>query len=438
MIVLPEKVHETLGRHMITDGFEMVFDLKKSKGCNIYDARYNRYLLDGFSFFASSPLGTNHPELNNPEFIRRIGEIAVNKPTNSDIYTSELAEFVDTFSKIAMPIDLNYLFFISGGALAVENAIKTAFDWKIRKNLANGKGELGKQVIHFKEAFHGRSGYTLSLTNTFNLDKIKYFTKFDWPRIINPKISFPLSRKNIDNVINLEKQAIKEIEDAISTNQDDIAALIIEPIQGEGGDNHFREEFFKELRKLCNKYDIMFIIDEIQTGVGITGKMWAYEHFNFKPDILVFGKKTQVCGIMVGKRIEEIRENVFKVSNRLNSTWGGNLVDMFRCQKYLEIINEQNLIKNAEKKGKILLTGLKEISKIFPNKITNVRGRGLMCAFDCETPKNRDKLRKKIYENGLVLLGCGATTIRFRPPLIISSDEINLMLSIINKSLKEV
>jgi len=164
--------------------------------------------------------------------------------------------------------------------------------------------------------------------------------------------------------------------------------------------------------------------------------MWAHEHFDFKPDILAFGKKTQVCGIMVSDRVDEIKDNVFNVSSRINSTWGGNLVDMVRCQKYLEVIDEENLIKNADVQGKRLLNGLEEIEQKYPNKISNVRGLGLMCAFDLPTPEKRDDLRKRLYTNGLIVLGCGATTIRFRPPLIISSEEIDKILEIIDKTVK--
>jgi L-lysine 6-transaminase len=437
MTISPGNVHETLSRYILADGLDLVLDLKKSKGCQIYNLRKNKFMLDCFSFFATAPLGINHPELTNPEFIKKIGEVAVNKPTNSDIYTVEMAEFVDSFAKHAMPDFFKHLFFVSGGALAIENGLKTAFDWKIRRNIENGKNEnLGTQVIHFKEAFHGRSGYTLSLTNTFNLDKIKYFPKFNWPRVVNPKVTFPLNSENLEKVQELEKQAVSEIERAVSKNPDDMAALIIEPIQGEGGDNHFRNEFFFELRRLCNEHDIIFIIDEIQTGVGLTGKMWAFEHFDFQPDILAFGKKTQVCGIMVGKRVDEVKNNVFKVSSRLNSTWGGNLVDMVRCQKYLEVIKKEKLVKNSEIQGKRLLEGLTDIHKKYPDKISNPRGRGLMCAFDLPTPNKRDELRKKLYVNNMIIIGCGATTIRFRPPLIFSSEDVDKSIEILDKTLK--
>ena len=436
MTIKPTDVHKTLGRYMLADGFDLVLDLKKSKGCRIYDSRTGTYFLDGFSFFATAPIGCNHPAMTTPEYIKKIGELAINNPTNSDIYTVEMAEFVDTFGKYAVPKHFHHLFFIAGGALAIENGLKVAFDWKIRKNLENGKGKKGRQVIHFKDAFHGRTGYTLSMTNTFNVNKTKYFTKFNWPRIENPKIQFPLTDANQKDVKEREKQAVAEIKNAVAQNPDDVAALIIEPIQGEGGDNHFRKEFFQELRKLCDEYDMMFILDEVQSGVGLTGKMWAYQHFDFEPDILAFGKKTQVCGIMVGNRIDEVKENVFVVPSRLNSTWGGNLVDMVRCQKYLEIIDEENLIKNAEIQGKRLLQGLEIIEKKYPQKIMNVRGRGLMCAFDLLTPEKRDALKDKLYANHLLVLTCGSVTVRFRPRLNITSEEIDEILEIIEKTVK--
>ena len=437
MTIKPTEVHATLGKYMLADGFNLVLDLQKSKGCRIYDSRTGRYFLDGFSFFATAPLGCNHQSMTTPEFLKKMGEIAVNNPTNSDVYTVEMAEFVQTFATHAMPEHFHHLFFIAGGALAIENAIKTAFDWKIRKNIDRGIGKKGRQVIHFKDAFHGRTGYTLSMTNTFNQNKTKYFTKFNWPRIDNPMIRFPLTEENLTDVKNREQHALAQIQEAVKQNPDDIAALIIEPIQGEGGDNHFRKEFFQELRKLCDVHEMMFIVDEVQSGVGLTGKMWAYQHFDFQPDILAFGKKTQICGIMVSDRVDEVKENVFAVPSRLNSTWGGSLVDMVRCQKYLEIIEEEHLVKNAELQGKRLLQGLEAIEQNHPQILSNARGRGLMCAFDLPTAEKRDELQKRLYQNGLLVLTCGSVTIRFRPPLNITSEEIDEALAIVEKTLRD-
>ena len=154
--------------------------------------------------------------------------------------------------------------------------------------------------------------------------------------------------------------------------------------------------------------------------------------------IVAFGKKTQVCGIMVGDRVDDIKDNVFNVSNRLNSTWGGNLIDMFRCQKYLEIIKEENLIKNAKIQGEHLLGNIEELAQRYPKKISNARGLGLMCAFDLKTPEKRDDLKKKIFSNGLLVLDCGATTIRFRPPLIILEEEVDKAIEIIDKTVKKI
>ncbi len=425
------KVHETLSKYMLVDGFPVVVDLEKSHGSFLVDAVTGKEYVDFFTFFASAPIGFNHPKMTTPEFIEKLGKVAVNKPSNSDLYTVEMAEFVETFATIAKPDYMKHLFFVSGGALAVENALKTAFDWKVRKNLKKGKGEKGYKVIHFKQAFHGRTGYTLSLTNTFDPRKTMYFPTFDWPRIDNPKLRFPITDEVIKEVEEAEKKAIQQIKDAIAKDGDDIACLIIEPIQGEGGDNHFRKEFFKELETICKESDIMFIVDEVQTGIGLTGKMWAYQHFDIKPDIIAFGKKTQVCGIMVSDRVDEVENNVFVESSRINSTWGGNLVDMVRSTKYLQIIDEEKLVDNAAKMGKYLMKKLNEMAERKP--ITNIRGRGLFCAFDLPNTQHRDKVFSAGLEKGVLILKSGEKSIRFRPPLNIKQEEIDKGLSILEE-----
>jgi L-lysine 6-transaminase len=435
--IQPSEVHSVLSSHMLADGFSIVFDLEKSHGTYIYDSRTNRMLLDYFSFFASGALGFNHPKLRDPLFIEKLGKVAVNKTSNSDAYTVEMAEFVETFARLAQPSYLPYAFFIDGGTLGNENALKTAFDWKVRKNFKKGyTREVGMQVIHFRNAFHGRSGYTLSLTNTDPV-KIKYFPKFPWPRIHNPILTFPLTEKRLEEVKNEEALAIRQIKQAIVDNPDDIAALIIEPIQAEGGDNFFRKEFFLELRTICSENDIMFIIDEVQTGVGMTGKMWAHEYF-VEPDMMSFGKKLHVCGFVCSKRVDEVSDNVFQVPSRINSTFGGNLVDMVRATRILEIIQEENLVENARIVGGYLLENLSTLEKEFPSLVSNSRGLGLFCAIDIESKERREVLKTKAYDKGLILIGCGERTIRFRPPLNISHGEVDEGIAILRSCLKEI
>lgn len=428
-----DQVLSTLSKYMLADGFDIVLDLNKSNGVTIIDEVTGQEYHDFFTFFASSPIGLNHPYLHSDEVKETLGMVAINKPSNSDIYTTYMADFVDTFAKVAKPNYMKHLFFISGGALAVENGLKVAFDWKVRKNFLKGyKEEKGHKVIHFKEAFHGRSGYTMSLTNT-DPAKVKYFPKFDWPRITNPKIKFPLEN-HLDEVIKLEDKAISEIELAIKKNLDDIAVIIIEPIQAEGGDNFFRKEFLLKLREIADENEILLMFDEVQTGFGLTGKFWASEYF-VKPDIIAFGKKAQVCGIMVSDRIDDIDDNVFKVSSRINSTWGADLTDMVRSKFILDVIKKENLVDNAKKVGEHLKYQLTNLQKEFPSLIDNVRGLGLMCSFDLPTAELRNKFKDICYKEKLMILGCGERSIRFRPALNITEGEIDKGLTIIRKVL---
>ena len=431
--ITADQVITTLSKYMLADGFEIILDLDKSNGVTIVDEVTGDEYHDFFTFFASSPIGLNHPYLHSEEVKQTLGKIAINKPSNSDIYTTYMAEFVETFAKVAKPDYMKHLFFISGGALAVENGLKVAFDWKVRKNFLKGyKEEKGQKVIHFKEAFHGRSGYTLSLTNT-DQTKVKYFPKFDWPRITNPKIKFPIEN-HLDEIIQLEDIALAEINLAIKKNLDDIAVIIIEPIQAEGGDNFFRKEFLIKLRKIADENEILLMFDEVQTGFGITGKFWAADYY-VKPDIIAFGKKAQVCGIMVSDRIDDIDNNVFKVSGRINSTWGADLTDMVRSKFILDVIKNDNLVENAKKVGKHLKFQLLKIQEDYSDLINNARGLGLMCSFDFSTVELRNKFKDTCYKEKLMILGCGERSIRFRPPLNITETEIDKGLIIIKKVL---
>ncbi|MFQ5792278.1 MAG: L-lysine 6-transaminase [Acidobacteriota bacterium] len=434
--VSPADVHGTLAKHMLVDGYDLVLDLKRSQGSFLHDSRYGRRFLDFFSFFATNPIGINHLRMVEPSFRKKMGDVAIHNPSNSDVYTVEMAEFVETFSRLAIPKELPHLFVVAGGAVAVANALKAAMDWKVRKNLSRGLSEdRGTQVIHFREAFHGRTGYTVSLTNTADPRKTDFFAKFHWPRVVNPKITFPLQGENLHRVIELEKTSLAQIKQALVDHKDDIAALIIEPIQGEGGDNHFRKEFFHELRRLADENELMFILDEVQTGVGLTGKMWAYQHFDVVPDMICFGKKAQVCGFLAGPRIEEVANHVFEESARINSTWGGNLVDMVRSGRYLEIIEEESLLDNARDVGAHLLSRLQQLRDEFPHTVSNVRGRGLMCAFDLPDGEARDRFRQEAYKNHMLILGCGARSIRFRPTLTVTREECDQGIAITRRCL---
>ena len=432
--IQPDDVFEALGRRMLVDGFHLVMDLEKSQGSWIVDARDGRRYLDFYTFFATAPLGHNHPRLTEPAFVDHLGRIAVNKPANSDIYTTAFADWVEAFGAHAAPDYLPHLFWIDGGALAVENALKAAFDWKVRKNLAAGRGEKGSQVIHFREAFHGRTGYTLSLTNTADPRKHQYFPKFPWPRVPNPKVTFPVDAARAEAA---EAEAVAAIEAAVARDPDDVACLIIEPIQGEGGDNHFRGEFLRKLRVLADRHDFLLIFDEVQTGFGATGKWWAHQWFDVQPDIISFGKKTQTCGIAAGRRLDEV-DSVFKVPSRINSTWGGNLVDMVRGTRIIEVIREEGLLDHCATQGGRLLRGLQEIHRDFPETTCNPRGLGLFCAMDLATPELRNAVVAQARDLGMMILSTGHAGLRFRPALNLKPEDLDLGVDLLRQAVASV
>ncbi|MCY2960468.1 MAG: L-lysine 6-transaminase [Planctomycetota bacterium] len=421
-------VHETLKRHQLADGFPFVLDLEKSHGSWLHDARENVEYLDFFTCFASWPLGYDHPKLRDPAFVARITRAALNNPSNSDLYTSYMAEFVETFAKHVTPAGFPYHFWIAGGALAVENAIKVAFDWKARKiGLENVKDDgASLAVLHFKAAFHGRSGYTMSLTNT-DPKKVALFPKFCWPRAHNPAVEYDLDGNIVNDVVAEERRACQDIENGLRQFQGKVAAILIEPMQGEGGDNHFRPEFLAKLRQYADENEALLVFDEVQTGFFGSGKPWMWQHHGVRPDVVAFGKKTQVCGVYCGTRVDEVKDNVFHLPSRINSTWGGSLVDMVRSQRFIEIIVEEKLCENVAQQGERFVAGLRTLGKE-RGGFTNVRGKGSLVAFTLANPDARNALLKDLREKKFLALASGERAIRFRMPLNVSAREVDLAL----------
>src|SRR5438874_1965315 len=425
-------VLQTIGQHVLLDGFKIVVDLDKSRGSYLYDTAGNRRLIDVYGFFGSMPVGFNHPYFEEPEVQRDLLRAAKFKVANSDIYSQSYAEFVDTFARIVGLPPLDRYLFIEGGALAVENTLKAAMDWKVRQNMAAGRGERGTGILHFRHAFHGRSGYTMSLTNT-DPRKTDLFAKFEWPRVSTPCIDFSLPEAEREaDVIEREKKAEREIREHLEKRSIDIAAIIVEPIQGEGGDNHFRGQWLKKLREIADEHDILLIFDEVQCGMGATGRNWCCQHFDVLPDLMAFGKKAQVCGVMAGARLDQVKDNAFRLPSRLNSTWGGNFTDMVRSTHYLRIIEQERLVENAGKVGAYFLDRLRDLQREEP-LISAARGRGVFLAFDLADAKTREEFWHGFFDLGVLTLRSGENSIRFRPALDISTEAINEAMELMRK-----
>jgi L-lysine 6-transaminase len=423
----PNDVIAVLGSKLLLDKNAIVVDLKRSQGSWVVDERTGRQRLDCFSQFASQALGWNHPKMISQR--ERLAEAAVNKVANSDMYTTQFADFVSKFSEFTP--DFPHHFYICGGALAVENALKAAFDWKAKKmGITEDRAYNSLQIVYLKEAFHGRSGYTMSMTNNGDPKNPKTygFPKFNWKKIHNPKVWHNLGEADDIKARNSEAIAINEAKKALEKRN--VAAIILEPIQGEGGDNHFRYEFLNSLRNLADEYDCLLIFDEVQTGLGMTGKTWAYQHFDIKPDLMCFGKKVQVCGICGGEKIDEVKDNVFTEPSRINSTWGGNIVDMVRSTMQMEIIQEDDLISSAKEVGEYFLSRLGN----FHGRVSNIRGRGLMLAFDFDSTEQRNSFLVRLEED-MLALPCGNKSVRFRPHLTFSKMDVDEAMGFIEKAL---
>ena len=421
-----------LEKHILLDGFRVIVDLEKSRGSYLYDADSDRTLIDLYGFFGSLTVGFNHPYFKQRQVETDLLRAAKVKVANSDVYSEAYAEFVDTFARVCGMPPLERYLFIEGGALAVENCLKAAMDWKVRKNMAAGHGECGTQILHFRHAFHGRSGYTMSLTNT-DPRKTDLFAKFDWPRVSCPHIDFSLPQSEWEaNAADREIAAEAEIRKFLEQRKPHICAIIIEPIQGEGGDNHFRGEWLRKLRTICDEHDVLLIFDEVQCGMGVTGRTWCCQNFDVLPDLLAFGKKAQVCGVMAGPRLDEVKDNAFRLPSRLNSTWGGNFTDMVRSTHLMRIIEKENLVENAGRVGQYFLAQLRQLQSEY-NLISGARGRGLFLAFDLASPEIREQMWKGLFDLGVLTLRSGEQSIRFRPVLDTSTDVIDEAMDLIRK-----
>ena len=281
-------------------------------------------------------------------------------------------------------------------------------------------------MLHFRHAFHGRSGYTLSLTNTDPV-KVDRFPKFDWPRISSPAVRFPLEAHRAE-VEAAEQAALAEAKTAFEAYPHDIACLIAEPIQCEGGDRHLRSEFLLAAQQLCHRHDALLVLDEVQTGAGTTGTPWCYQQLGLAPDVVAFGKKVQLGGIMAGRRVLEVDDNVFRSPGRINSTWGGNLTDMVRSRRLLQLVEQTGAIANAANVGAPLArTGWRTSRPTSPRSPPTPADVASSLPSTWRRRDLRDATLTALRRDEHVLaLGCGERSLRFRPALSMTTEEVDL------------
>ena len=372
--------------------------IRGGQGCYLEDVDGERYL-DFTSNIASCPLGYNHSELN--EIIKRYVGIGAHKIAGQDFYCEEHSQLAEKLLSISN--SNSKVFFINSGAEAVENAIKLAY----RRN-----GPLpGISCIN---AFHGRTLGALAFTFS------KEVQKANFPEFPTKRIKFCI--KNNDSEIDTIQKIV---------NENKISFIITELIQGEGGVNVASKKFITNLNKASRKYDIPLIIDEVQTGLGRTGKWWTYQHYDIKPDIVTIAKALQVGAVVFDKKLEPRKPGV------LSSTWGGgSRIDMAIGMKTIDIISKEKLLERVNKSGDFLKKNLTEL-KNRHNIIMDVRGLGLMLGVEFIKKEIRDKIMYKLFKNKLLVIPSGIKTIRILPPLIITENEISKGVNILEKILNE-
>ena len=409
-------------------------DFEKSHGSYLYDKITNKEYLDFFGMYATLAIGYNHPIFNSEDFKSRMLKIASCKIVNNEILSDDAQSFDKSFTEyVSINGKFSHFHYSCTGALAIEAAVKTAIDYK---------GYDNPKIISFGGSFHGINGYggvfteriggpgkrlkgfpaQFSSYNSSNSWKSWFRRNNKWPKFNNPVITYEngIPKDNDDDV----RFVLKKVEDCIKLNNSQISGILVEPIQCTFGDKYFSKTFFIGLRKIADKYDIPLIFDEIQIGFGGTGKVWYFEHLPIEPDIVVFGKKVQLAGIMVKEKFAKI----FSTPIRLEVTWDSNIIDKLRGEYIVKAYKEYNILDNVNIMSTRLRKGLEKTKNL-----KNIRNSGLLFAFDFEDEDLRNKFTKQLFENKMLCNKSGNCTVRFRPNLAISKSEIDSAIEIITK-----
>lgn len=399
--------------------FKIKIDFEKSHDSYIYDKNRQDYFLDFFGLYSTLPLGYNHPVFWDTEFRKEYNRVAAVKIPNGELACDESEEFFEEFLKHPDMREFKYIHFCCTGALAIEAAIKIAIDQK---------GTASPMVISLKESFHGINSYGGFVTDRFFpvSERLDGFPEIGWQKVTNPKIIYDHDGRVDEDAVQLRmKRFLEEFEACVGRyGANNIAVLLIEPIQSTHGDGYFPREFFKKIRELCDQYAICLIFDEVQTGFGSSGTMWYFQQIGIIPDIVVFGKKLQVSGVMACERFDK----TFNNPARLEVTWNGNVIDMVRGKYILRGYEKYNILNNVKERSRQLVEGLKKIPQL-----KNVRATGLLVAFDFQSESERDCFFSDMVEKKFLCNKTIDTTIRLRPNLNVSSDEVNEALNIIRR-----
>lgn len=426
-----------------TRSLNMLADYTKSIGNYIVDPDGNA-LLDVYAQIASIPIGYNNPALKkiaeSPEMVNAI----INRPALGNFPSHDWADILETGILKVAPPGLNQVFTAMAGSDANETAYKAAFMWRRQKerggpavefteeelessmnNQSPGASQLS--ILSFKTAFHGRLFGSLSTTRSKPIHKLD-IPAFDWPQATFPQLKYPLE-EHVEENAQAEADSLAEVEHLIKNYHVPPCAVVVEPIQSEGGDNHASPAFFRGLREITKKHGVLLIVDEVQTGVGATGKFWAHEHWDLPtpPDMVTFSKKAQTAGYYFGDL--SLRPN--KPYRQFN-TWMGDPARALLFRGIIDEIQRLGLVEHTAKVGDYLFGKLEDLALKYPDQIRNLRGKGQGTFIAFDNP-NRDEFLKKAKTFGINIGGSGVSAVRLRPMLIFEKQHADLLLAAVEK-----
>jgi 4-aminobutyrate aminotransferase / (S)-3-amino-2-methylpropionate transaminase len=413
-------------------------DSRKSLGNFLVDVDGN-VLLDVYGHIAAVPIGYNHPALMDAWKSGAFDWAAGFRPALGIMPPPEWVEIVEKIGAVA-PAGLPRLVTVTTGSEAVENAFKAAFIAFMRRRrggaswseddarlcMTNAQpGVNSLKILSFEGGFHGRSLGALSATRSKAIHKLDV-PAFAWPVVPFPAAKFPLN-ENVHENSQLEAACLQAVGEALDADPD-IAALIVEPIQGEGGDRHASPAFFRALRELLSARGVYFIVDEVQTGAGATGTFWAHEAWGLSdpPDFVTFSKKMQIGGFFYRE------EHAVPETYRIFNTYLGDPLRGAQLAVILDVIAKDGLVAHTKRTGDKLLAGLLELQSRYSDVLSQARGVGTHCAIDVKDTATRDAIIGRVRQKGLEAGGSGDRSIRFRPPLVFGSRHVSLALELLD------
>lgn len=439
-----EELRARHGRYQDARTVHLYQDAKRSLGNYLVDVDGN-VILDVYGHIAALPVGYNHPDLLAAWHDGRFDWAAGYRPALGIAPPAEWVDLVErTLMRIA-PKGLGKLVTVTTGSEAVENAIKAAFirlarrrrggaaasDAELAASMLNAQpGVNAFKIVSFEGGFHGRSLGALSLTRSKPIHKLD-IPAFDWPMIPFPALRFPLADHAAENRA-AEARSLEALEAVFAVHSEDVAAVIVEPIQGEGGDRHASASFFRELRRRTSERGVALILDEVQTGGGATGTLWAHEAFGLSepPDIVTFSKKMQLGGYYC--RDEFAPAEPFRIFN----TFLGDPLRGAQLEVILEIIEKGRLLENVKATGAWLLTALEDLAIRYPALLSGARAQGTFAAIDAPDAATQARLLAALRARGLEVGGSGARSVRFRPALVLLPRHAAEAMSILEDAAK--